>query len=115
MIHEKLSERVEVVFTSCGYTFKTMPTVERTLDSTEFALLNCLKEPFLFNLGQQRVGLAEHLLRAALDYTVLFELNFFTDVFAVIEDVLRIFNGEVSVVHVRSMDGLRVADRKSVV
>ena len=73
MIHEKLSERVEVVFTSCGYTFKTMPTVERTLDSTEFALLNCLKEPFLFNLGQQRVGLAEHFLRAALDYTVLFE------------------------------------------
>ena len=60
MIHESCDERIEVVLTLYANAFKTVSSVERTLNSAELTLFDSLEQTILFNFCEKSIGLVEH-------------------------------------------------------
>ena len=92
MIQEQFNEWIEVVFTLCANTFKSVSAVERTLYTAEYTFFDGGEESFLFNFCKKFISLAQNLLSTLLDYSVFLELNFISDMSAVVEDISCIFN-----------------------
>ena len=81
-----------------------MTTVERTLYAAEDTFFDGGEQAFFFNFCQQSVCLAQNFLCSLLDDTILLKFYFITDVSAVIEDILCVFDCQISVLHQRSMN-----------